>query len=264
MNVKTIYEFKEFARKKFQISDGLSSGYDNPIDFLYSLDWEVFNGSAFPEEQVSLMNIELDQRSCLGRSARAAVIAEQFFPEAELFSGEVYEDFFRTLLVKNATEENWHDETYIEEILQYENPHTVIIYKDLQFDPIFKIFKFKPGKMVHLKVGKLSLWEGLYCSYLVSEALVAKQKNVMEAFEILLFALTICPDMILLKENLMGIYGLLYEFDKVVELGKSVKEKRKDARNLFVLWSLTEDDSYKEQIISEYSLSMFNYLNPKS
>jgi hypothetical protein len=67
--------------------------------------------------------------------------------------------------------------------------------------------------------------------------------------------------MILLKENLIGIYGSLYEFDKAVELAKVVRKKRKDARNLFVLWSLTSDDDYKNKIISEYNISMFNHLN---
>lgn len=252
-------DFKEIARAKFKVPSKLSTVCNNPIEFLYSLDWPINNGPAFPEDDVSVMNIEFDQNGCFGRTVKAAVLAEQFFPDAELYLGEVYEDFLRNLLINGATKENWEDITYIEEILQYENPHTVIIFEDKQFDPIFKMFPFEIKS--HPSVGRLPLWEGLYCSYLVSKALLAKKTNIRESFEILLVALTICPDMILLKENLIGIYGSLYEFGKAIELAKIVKEVRKDARTLFVLWSLTEDDSYKELIISEYNLSMFNYLN---
>lgn len=221
-------EFREIARAKFRVPGKFSTMCNNPIEFLYSLDWYVNNGSAFSENEISVFNMDFDQNGCFGRSVKAAVLAEQFFPGAELFLGEVYDDFLRSLLVNEATDENWKDKTYLEEILQYENPHTVIIFKDKQFDPIFKSFPVDPNSISHPKVGKLPLWEGLYCSYLVSESLLAKKRSIKESFEVILIALTICPEMILLKENLIGIYGLLYEFDKAVEFAKVVKKAKKE------------------------------------
>ncbi len=254
-------KFKEEARKKFQSLDLMPLRYNNPIDFLYSLDWDISNELAFSEVKVACMNVDFNQGGCFGKSLRAAVLAEQFFPNEELFLGEVYEDFLRRLLVKGASKENWKDVSYLDEILMYENPHTIIVHGDRQFDPLFQALLFPRDLMSHPSVGKLPLWSGLYCSYLVSEAFIARTRSIKETFKILLTASAICPEMVLIKENLISVYGLFQQFNEGIKLAKQVSFKRKDARTLFVLWTLTEDDSYKNQIINEYDISMFKHLN---
>ncbi len=258
--MKSLTEFKEMAFKKFRLEKKEIS-FTDPISFLYSLSWDIPYGPSFSEDEVSQMNIDLDERGCFGRAVKAAVLSEQYFPEERILFGEVCQDFLACRLIYGAKDENWFDVTYLDEILQYEDPHSIIVWKGKQFDPLFKMLSSEPQMLEHLTVIKHDLWKGLYCSYLVSESLLAKKRSIRESFEILLTAIIICPEMILLKENLVAILSEFGQFNQAIRLAKEVLIKRENAWALFVLWTLTKDDSYKNQILIKYSESMFNHLN---
>jgi len=258
--MKDINQFKAIAFEKFRAKKEKIS-FNDPISFLYSLDWDVPTGPPFPENKIALMNIHLDEKSCFGRSVKASVLAETFFPETKLYSAEVCEDFFRSMLVHGATNEDWLDETYVAEILQYESPHSIIVSNEQQFDPLFKCISDNPQSLRHPSIFRYDLWQGLHCSYLVSEALLKRDGNPKSCLTQLLIALELYPENILVKENLAGMFCYFEQFDNAIMYAKETAKIRKDAKTLWFLWILTSDKVYKDQIISQYNQSMFNYLN---
>lgn len=259
MKMISISDFKEVALKIFkpEATDSLPT---NPIMFLYSLNWEVPSGDPFLEEEIAKMNLRFDLRSCFGRSVKAAVIAQTYFPYMTFYAGEVCNDLLRTMLIDRATSSDWADKTYLNEILQYEKPHSVLVCDNgQQFDPIFKYLSFKPENLGHPSVVKYDLWSGLHAAYLVSEALLIK--NSRESLDFLLQVQSMYPENMLVRENIAGKYGALGNLGKTVEMVKEAVEVRKDAKMLWLLWNLTIKETYRKRIISEYSEQMFNHLN---
>lgn len=258
-----IDQFKKQARDKFTVE--AENKHLNPISFLYTQDWNVPTGLPFPELELAKMNINLDARGCFGRAVRAAVLAEQFFPDKMFFAGEVRDDLFRDVMLKTASPDDWKDESYITEILQYEDPHFVLVHGQSQFDPAFKSYSDEPEYLKHPSVQTYGLWMGLYAGYLISEGLVLfKEDQDPEGFlRVLKAAEQICPDLLLIQENMVSAYGAIGDFDRAEEILQSIYGKRKDARILLALYIFTENDHFKQQIINEYSIHMFNYLKQR-
>ncbi len=257
--MKSITEFKEMAFNAFKVEKKLIPSSVDPILFLYSLEWSVPLGLPFNENDVAKMNLNLDERGCFGRAVKAAVIAETHFPKINFYSGEVCQDLLRTLLIASATPRDWCDETYLNEILQYEAPHHVVIYSNRQFDPSFKYISLKPEDLSHPSILKHNLWGALHASYLVSEAFHIK--NPYESLKFLLKAREIYPENILIKENIAGRQISLGNYHAAIGMIKESAKLRKDAKMLWVLYNLTGDEHYKKRIVREYNKSMFNYLN---
>jgi tetratricopeptide (TPR) repeat protein len=257
----TLDQFKTKARKAFR-ADKTETVCKDPISFLYSLEWSIPNGPAFSEEVMAQMNVDFDENGCFGRALKAAVLCEQIFPTCVMYAGEVCEDLLRSMILQQACAEKWNDETFIAELLQYENPHIVILDSEGgQFDPIFTHLSDSPEKLKHPQVLKHTLWEGLYCSYLISQAMLYRNSDVDAYLQILQTAHSLSPSMILAKENLASAYCLIGQYDKSIGYAKEVVEKRKDAKTLFFLWKLTDDKVYKTKLIEQYDTKMLIFLN---
>lgn len=260
----SLQQFKAAAFDKFKVGDGkaIFTLYRDPISFLYAQDWVTPEGEPFSDAEMDKMNISFDERGCFGRAVKAAVLAEQHFPSVELYAGEVCEDLFRLLLLDQATPESWEDETYIAEILQYENPHLAILTADgKQFDPIFNAISQTPSELKHPKVKQLPLWECLYSSYLISAANIARITDLAAYSELLDAACAACPEMILHQENFISKYAGMGHWGEAIRYATLVAEQRKDARTLWALWAMTGDESYAQRIRSEYHPNMLVYLN---
>ncbi|MEI6316262.1 MAG: hypothetical protein WCO65_00870 [bacterium] len=257
--------FKEFQAKARELFGKLNCdpAGDDPITFLHSLPWEIPNGPAFSEEEVARMNIDFDVRGCFGRALKAAVLVEKYFPNETFYNGEVLEDLLRSMLMKKVTPEKWHDDTYVAEILQYENPHVAIVWNDSQFDPIFSLLTDRPETLKHPSILKHSQWEGLYCYYLVSSGMLLfrQKQNPNLYLQALKQAEAICPHMLLVKENLVSALCALNRFDESVAIAKSLVGKRKDAKMLWFLLQMTGDPAYKDRLVREYDIQMLHFLN---
>lgn len=263
--IKTVEDFKLRAYQVFENDVTPVKGMD-ALNYLYSLDWKIPSGIPFPETEVTLLNLSFDTRGCFGRAVKAAVLVENLFPHEEIYCGEVCEDLLRKILMDGVSEEEWADETYIEEILQYEAPHMIIVFgQNLKhFDPIFNQLSPTPKDFYHPSVILHDLWEGLYSSYLISLALYKDSTESPEsALQVFEKAKSICPDNILVKENMLGIYLKLDNIDMFIRMAEELMGVRKDAKTLMVLYMVTQDDSFKKRIIDEYNIQMFEYLIKK-
>ena len=255
-------EFQDKARELYG-DNNYYPGDRSPLDFLYSAGWDMTTGPAFAEEKVAKINTSLSDNSCFGRTLRAIVLLEKYFPQEKIFYGEVQEDLLRNILMNEASPRKWEDVSFIQEIIQYEAPHAVVVFEDgSQFDPLFKYLCLLPNKLKHPRVSSYEPWGALYASYLVSHGYLIHEKTGRADLylEILQEAQTYCPEMLMIKENMSSVLLLLGRDKEAIELAESVLGKRQDVNLYFFLWFLTKKEEYKEHIIKEYDQKMFELL----
>ncbi len=256
----SLESFKAKAFELFGAEEAKMTSSD-PISFLYAQEWNIPNGSAFPEDEMARMNVRLDDRGCFGRAVKAAVLVEKYFPGEQLMYGEVLEDLLRAMLLQDITPANWHDDTYIAEILQYENPHAIIVCGSKQFDPLFLSLDATPARCRHPRIAEHDIWNGLYATYLTSYAnIVDSEKGSVESISILRIAEKMCPSLILTQELIASRLGMLQLFHESIPILEEVAKKRTDAKILFILWMLTEKPYYRDQIVTLYDKQMLNFL----
>jgi hypothetical protein len=195
---------------------------------------------------------------------RAAVLVEQLFPNDLLYSGLVCENLFRDMLLGRRFEEkHWGDNSYIKEILQYEEARIVLVdVKGNHFDPLFKKISYTPENLSHPLVEVHDLWEGLHSFYLVVSAVVARKNNELNKYCKLLFRVnSLYSSNSLVKETLSRLHSLFSRTGKAVELVNEITLNHKNAKTLFYLWEITGDEVYKNMIINDYNIKMFDYLD---
>ena len=90
------------------------------------------------QQEVVVNNLELNQKSCLGRLALAAAVAEKHFPGIKVFGAEVWEDGLRNrLLAMLKVDPSLADDpSFWRELLLYEEPHAVLYFQGRQYDPL--------------------------------------------------------------------------------------------------------------------------------
>lgn len=118
-----------------------------------------------------------------------------------------------------------------------------------------------PRELKHPKVLRLPLWECLYAAYLVSAAIEVRLTDPASYSNLLDLAGAACPEMILPKENLVSKYSQMGQWEEAIRHATVVAGYRKDAKMLWALWQMTEDESYADRIRSEYHPRMLIYLN---
>lgn len=264
----TFEEFKAEAKRRFEVG-GQKTNHTNPISYLYSLDWNIPKEPPYDAYMLAEMNLNFDQRGCFGRTLRATVLWEQLFPQNKFYAATVCENFLRYLMLDGVTRENWNDETYIQEILQYEEDHVALVdLHGLQFDPNLKeiavLNKLDPWVLKHPKVIQNPVWETLYCSYLISYALVCRENKDMDSYRKTLNEVYAkYPNSPLVHGNLVSALVADGNIESAIEFAKEMVRVRKDAKTLHTLWSLVNNNEktyYKKLIVSEYSEEMFLYL----
>lgn len=258
--MKRLEDFKMAVKKIFENKE-IKTDYDNPILFLYSLD-ECLGSVRVKEAMIGSININTN--SCFGKMLRAAVLAEQLFPNHLLYSGLVCENLFRDMLLgRRLDEKYWSDESYIKEILLYEEARIVLVDGEgNHFDPLFEKISYSPEALAHPLVEVYDLWEGLHAFYLIVSSIEARKNNNLNQYCKLLFrANSLYPCNSFVNETLAHLHSLFSRTGKAVELISGVALNHKNAKRLFYLWEITGDVAYKNRIIDGYNSKMFDYLD---
>ncbi len=239
------------------IENGAYSISADPISTLSGINFDIPVGTYFSQSDIREMNLGLDERSCLGRLAKAAAIVERNYSGVELKFGEVWQDMLATILLDRMRENPGlkNDPSYLEEILLYEEPHAVIVVHGKQYDPLSKQAGFE---IAHPRIENLPLWEGITASYMVSESQL--QENPAERLKILEEAEKICPGTTLVRENMINPLVRLGRNDEMVENLNWVIERRPCARNLYAHYVLTENEESNQRLIKTYSEKIISHI----
>ncbi len=204
--------------------------FSDPISMLRNVQWKIPQGESISNEVMGKWNLELDERGCLGRLAKAAVLVERFFPETEFYAGEVLEDFFRNEVLKILHSTPNPPDALFSDILIYEEPHSVILIDGQQFDPISCVVE-RGGD--HPRVKQCSLWEHVASSFLVSIANMIS--NPFKKLDTLKEAGKISPESPLVMENSLHPLVDTGNLAEAIKVLKVVTQERPTARSLFVL-----------------------------
>lgn len=251
MNVE---EIRKLAHEKIS---GLSYKIlSKPLETVKTIKFDIPRGQSVDQAIISAQNLELDQASCLGRVAQSAAVIEKHFKETDLTLAEVWEDNLRNIMLAklDANESLVYDPTFMDELLMYEDPHTVILVDGVQFDPLSLELGFN---IEHPRIKSFPLWESIVSSVLVSRAWL--ENDPSKKLEILETAESICPGLTLVKENIVSAYILLDETDKAIEAVKWCHEKRPCARMIYVLYLLTNERIYHDQLTKTYTKEIIQY-----
>ncbi len=249
-----VQEIRELA---YEQAKGLSCQIkSNPIDTLKTIQFEVSIVQEVNQEKIANLNVNLEPGSCLGNLVQAAVVAEKYFPGAKIEMAEVWEDFLRNfmleMLKKNPSTR--YDSSFMRELLMYEEPHAVVLINGVQFDPL----SVQLGQDIeHPRIQLFPLWAGIANSFLVSNAWL--EPDPEKKLRILERAEKICPETTLVAENIAEPLELLGKIDETIKKVKWALKRRLCARTLYVLYSLTEDKVYYNQLINTYTEEIVKY-----
>ncbi|MFW5888164.1 MAG: hypothetical protein ACOCVY_00415 [Patescibacteria group bacterium] len=226
-------------------------------DTLKTIDFGVSPCSHTDQREIAKYNLELDARSCLGRLAQAAAIAEKHFPGSHLQAAEVRQDRLAEIMIKKLKEnpKKMEDGSFMSELLMYEKPHMVLLVDGIQFDPLSL---YAGWNIEHPKVAPFPLWEAIASSKLVSRSYLEKIPEIKS--RILQMAESICPSTSLVRENVCHLLGIMGARKDLIKEVKWCVEARPCARNLAILYLLTEDLNVYYLLVISYSEKIFSYL----
>lgn len=227
-----------------------------PLELLNSIKWpDVKDARDLTQSTYIKWNLELDPRGCLGRVAVAGCIVQEHFPQTTIRFVEIYEDYFRNMLLLDLPQ-NDTDPTFIGELLMYEEPHYALLINGEQYEPLSSTLELN---IVHPKIGDgHSFWEAVVAGYLVS--LANNPDNGEFRDTILQDAENVCSGLLVVKENEIRTHLLHNDIKSAIRVQNEAVSFRKSARALLQLFTLTGESKYRDQIISEYSQNTFSYL----
>lgn len=206
---------------------------DNLKQALGRLKWSISIGSE-SQEVIGQCNMRLDPKYCLGRTAVTGAWIEKNFPEEEIFYGEVTEDFFANILL--GTKKYRYEDSFLEEVLMYEEPHGVVAFKDgTHYEPIVSALDYEVVGDYHV-TNNHPFWDGVVASYLVSFALQFPAESSIR-LAILELAYKICP-LVVVQENLAGYYIAIGDFETAKQILRRVIALRPHFRSIAVLYLL--------------------------
>lgn len=220
-----VKEVREFAYQKI---DGLVPSSENPIEALMQLEWDCSTDiSKISQKDLAAANHRLDERFCLGRTAKAGAFVDKWFPGSELSFGEVRQDVLRDYMLQMMGDNP--STSQVEELLMYEEPHGIIVVDGQQFDPLSK----NVGRMLqHPQVAQAPIWEGIAAEWLGSKVIF--NTDLEDKLGTIEYALQLSPN----STNALAIraanyleWGMDYEAMRDLE---TVIQLRPNARSLFI------------------------------
>ena len=226
------------------------------LETLRSIRFEIpTDCDLFTQKEIAEQNIALDQASCLGRVAQSLAIVEKHHPESNIKVGEVVDDYFRSIMLPYLPHES-HDDTFMQELLMYEEPHSVLVVDGMQFDPL----STKPGfeNIVHPEIRSHSSWESILADMLVSQSHLTD--DTKEKTDLLHEAERICPGLLVVAENMAGLLIMFGKIDAAIEIIKKILARHISARGLYSMYLLTGDDQYRDVLFGIYTEKILKHL----
>jgi len=210
------------------------------------------------QQEVVVNNLELNQKSCLGRLALAAAVAEKHFPGIKVFGAEVWEDGLRNrLLAMLKVDPSLADDpSFWRELLLYEEPHAVLYFQGRQYDPLETVLH-EPIR--HPRVLIRPVWNLVASSWLVSRHWLEDEE--MDKRKFLAAAEMVCPGTMLAAGALLPFLINLQEGKRqAIALAEWMAKRNPTARIWYALHLITGDDRYLGIIAENYGEKIFPYL----
>lgn len=209
-------------------------------------DWFV------PIDDYTHLNMILSPKSCLGRMALAGAFTEKYYT-SDVYAGDVIDDFFREAVSKDLSANVRKNPLFLNDVILYEDPHTVLCVGDQQFEPLSKLFS---DLIVHPKIQKYPLWDYVLCGMLC--AVVNSTEDIVEKREILNKAKSsfVIETIEVLYMDAM-VTSLEDNFEGVLRICEKIIERKKSARAKHTIYSLT--GRFKDELEKEYTSEIFNF-----
>ena len=253
MNIEKI---KALAHKKsFELS---YKAKKTPLETLKTIQFDFQpNSILIDQRKTAIQNIQLDQSSCLGKAAQAAAIVERYHSNCTVQIAEVLQDYLQSIMMQKLIDnpENAYDASFMQELLLYEEPHSILTVNGIQFDPLSAIFG---SDIVHPKIQIFHTWQSIAASVTIAESHLVDDPT--KKLKILHKAENICPESIVVMENKVGAYILLGDIDQALRYFALLLEKRPCARTIYCMYLLTNEKKYYDLLINTYTKKIIKHI----
>lgn len=227
---------------------------ETAVDTLRKFPWgELLRGS-YDQNKLVRLNLDLDPHGCLGRAALCCAIVEQYFRphmSRALEYAEICDDWFHYQLMKQwksvyKSGKVTPPETWLDELLMYEEPHGIILIHGEQIEPLASLF---PDQDVqHFGFYRFPAWEAVTSAMVVSQALSVSDPT--QRLDLLSKAELLCPETFLVAQARVQPLVELDRMDEALKTLHRLTKMRSTARVFFVL----------EEVFSEkHPMSMPKY-----
>ena len=237
---------------------------------LQTIDWGDYTDKIDTVGVNDVLEVQLDLHTHIGRLATSLAIAERYHGrEAQnIRFGEVTNSLFRyKMLVEwsnSLHEKMLRPKTpppveWILRFLKTEEPHSVLVIGDQNYDPMFNAEEVASG-VCHPQVMLHMPWEALLATTLVAESRI--QTNPQDQLAKLQEALAICSGMILPREESPEVYLKLGDKSAALANIESVLARRMIAGGILHWEAITQtlypgrelhyDDTLFELIANEF------------
>lgn len=253
METPTVEDIKKLAYSQMDKLNITIIEHD-PISTLTNIVWPE-SKSRYTQLEVRQANFELNPTFCFGRAAVCLAVMEKYFSQYKTELAEVLEDGLAKLLLDQMPTNP--ETSYLEEILMYEDPHSIVIIAGAQFDPI--IVQHNLG-IKHPRVNILPGWETILTEYYLS--LYNNTDKLAEKIFYHAKAEKLCPKIVNIKENKIELMVSLGKSDaEIIALMKTILEIRPTARLLYSLHHFTGDEQYLNRLTNKYTNNIVPILN---
>jgi hypothetical protein len=247
-------EVKVLARVRAEeLEYGIKAG---PLETLRTIRFPVLIEQEMGQLEMAKANLGLRSISCLGRAAAAAAVVEKHFPEANVQMAEVRTDYLAGLMLNMLADDpdKRHDPPFMRELLMYEEPHMAVSVNGEQFEPLSAQFG---SDIRHPKVKLFPVWEAVAASVTVSYAWL--EPDPQTRLNILEYAEKLCPGTTLVAENMCEPLEVLGRRAELLEQVMWCVKERPCARNLYVVYALTGEKKWYDELVARYSPEIVKY-----
>lgn len=233
---------KNAANRQLDKYFGLIPIKENPLETVAAFPWKSLITEHYSQEELIKLNLKLDPRGCLGRTALCFAICERFFPNVKpvhLESCEIVNDWFHAVLMRQWQKlyepgDTDPPGTWIDELLMYEEPHTVAMIFGRQFDPLSVLMD--GCEVVHSGIYRFPAWPSVTAGILVSQALSMADPALRVC--ILDQAEEVCAGLLTVRQARIHALVELGRLDQAHDILLYLAERSPSARTFFVLESL--------------------------
>lgn len=225
--------------------------FPSPSETLKNIHWP------HPPAKVSLKqfiawDINLDPFSVLGRTATALAVIEKLFPQCQIKTAEIIKDMVAEFMLEIPFKDR--DDTYMEKILDHESTHLIIKIDEQQYD----LKSNSPCK--HPKIIEFDAWEGVAVWRMISN--LTQYDDSLQKINLLLDIKKTHPSS-LINYHLISLYLEVNEMEKSIQAAQELFKERPQAVICYLLYLLTGEKKYKEDLSAIYGPNMFKFITKR-
>lgn len=244
-----------------QFYDGHGSTYPNPLDALRAVNL-MHQRHGLTLFQEALLSSWFDPGTALGQIADMVAVMEIFFKDTNIAAAEIRKNNFVPYLLEKFHETG--DEQYLDDVLFVESSRFVLLFDGHTIDPLVEFTDLKeslPENFAHEISAPKSAWEFLTAAKLANQMLVIGDEQ--EAQILYDKAEALCRNLLITRRFQSVRLLLEGQHKESLRLAEIVHAKAPTATSFFLLYYLSEDNRFLQELSDKYYPQMLPHIKTR-